>query len=225
MLDFSPLCVVQQSGGVPAGGNWLIGRPGASTSPPPAPLPASCGSEKLNLSWLSVSLYPSILYPIHWLAMSRVFLKICGTQKIWFCACNLCVFAHEDGTCEVMKFITDAAVHACESLELCKIYFMLRCHDFVWPAICHCTHLGNPSRVFRIFGTLNVEEVYMWVWVCFWIFNWTVAKLIKMLSRSTCEFEIGNPSHVFRILGLSLRRSGLKSLVSWCFSFNEGTEG
>ena len=110
VLDFSPLCVVQQSGGVAAGGNWLIGRPGASTSPPPAPLPASCSSEKLNLSWLSVSLYPSILYPIHWLAMSRVFLKICGTQKIWVCACNLCVFAHEDGTCEVMKFITDATV-------------------------------------------------------------------------------------------------------------------
>ena len=106
---FSPLCVVEQSGGVAAGGNWLIGRPGASTSPPSCP-PASCGSEKLNLSWLSVSLYPSILYPIHWLAMSRVFLKICGTQKIWFCACNLCAFAHEDGTCEVMKFITDATV-------------------------------------------------------------------------------------------------------------------
>ena len=66
--------------------------------------------------------------------MSQVFLKIrliCGAQNIWLCAGDLCVFAHEDGTCEVMKFITDAAVHACESLELCKIYFMLRCHDFV----------------------------------------------------------------------------------------------
>ena len=185
MLDFSPLCVVQQSGGVPAGGNWLIGRPGASTSPPPAPLPASCSSEKLNLSWLSVSLYPSILYPIHWLSMtmSQVFLKIrliCGAQNIWLCAGGLCVFAHEDGTCEVMKFITDAAVHACESLELCKIYFMLRCHDFVWPAICHCTHLGNPSHVFRIFGlSLNEGE---------WVSAWSACSSLSMkVQEDRCD--------------------------------------
>ena len=183
MLDFSPLCVVEQSGGVAAGGNWLIGRPGASTSPPPAPLPASCSSEKLNLSWLSVSLYPSILYPIHWLSMSQVFLKIrliCGAQNIWLCAGDLCVFAHEDGTCEVMKFITDAAVHACESLELCKIYFMLRCHDFVWAAICHCTHLGNPSHVFRIFGlSLNEGE---------WVSAWSACSSLSMkVQEDRCD--------------------------------------
>ena len=107
---------------VQEGGNWLIGWSrvswGISLSIP-IPLHALALINWICLDWLIVSLCPSIMYTIHWLAMSQFlpgclpsFTRCIGliwvSQQILFWV--YCAFATQMDLVKWWKFITAGAV-------------------------------------------------------------------------------------------------------------------